>query len=158
MTLHRTLTIPPGEAGIYLQDGDTSTGAYDRFEPFCELHVWSFNDRTAQTIQPGAFTITRSRGNMRLVSQQPHKLAWAGSGNREMLRLATGDDAPSLTTLTVEMRLSSRRQPNVYQLECGGIEEEPALVLPPTLADIRRSLGSIMTLSLPGEAGNTTDR
>jgi hypothetical protein len=57
------------------------------------------------------------------------------------------DSTPSDILEVLSMRVYSPKNPGVYLLECGGVENSPSEVEPPTRADIRKALGDILRLN-----------
>lgn len=140
--IHKPLKVLSDKAGLYIQDGQNRGGAHSRFAPFCYIRYVDVK-QSPRMIQADTFTVKSSRIETRLIVKNnpipsPFRLA--------TYRLV--DNTPSDVVEVVTMRIYSVNQPNVYLLECGGVENSPAEVEPPTVADIRKAMGNIMTLKL----------
>lgn len=141
--LHKPLKVRADRAGLYIQDGQNKGGAHSRFEPFCYIRFVNVK-QAPRVIQPDIFYVSSSHLEARLVAsrnqfQTPYRTI--------SYRLI--DDTPSDIVEVVTMRIVSAKQPSVYLLECGGVENAPAELEPPTITDIRRAMGNLMTLQLP---------
>ena len=144
LVLTRTLEVLPGRAGLYIQNGKNKAGKHSRFEPFCYLRFRNVAV-AARKIVADTFVVKSSRVEMRLIagSQLPTQPVF----RKVYYRLV--DSTPSDILEVVSMRVYSPKNPGVYLLECGGVENSPSEVEPPTLSDIRKTLGDIMKLKIP---------
>ncbi len=140
LVLMRTLVVLPGKAGLYIQNGLNRGGKHSRFEPFCYIRFRNVA-ASRRNIVPDTFIVKSSRVEMRLIADQGFIRS-----NKPSFRLV--DSTPSDILEVVTMRLYSAKNPKVYLIECGGVENSPAEVEPPTIADIRNALGNIMALKL----------
>ena len=139
--LTRSLHIMPGKAGLYIQNGQNKGGKHSRFEPFCYMRFRNVA-ATKREIVADTFIVKSSRVEMRLIAgnQLPDQLVFRKVSYRLI------DSTPSDILEVVSMRVHSIKNPGVYLLECGGVENSPSEVEPPTLSDIRKALGHIMRL------------
>ena len=156
LVLHQQLTIPPGSTALYFQHGEATGTNRDHFTPYCKIEIRTL-EATPQVIYPDTFTITRSGRYTDMFSSTGLVVATAGGvfppSNSMRNRVPAGmqiaqADAPSDITETIQMRLSSRTQPAVYNLECGGAEDHPANAEPPTFSEMKEALGDIMSFRL----------
>ena len=117
---------------------------FSEYAPHCHFSV---NDvlEVAQVIEPDTFTVTRVR---RLDFQQVVDGLPVGATLVAMVG-GGGGDGPGDVFHARRFELSSPRQPQVRALTCAGALDDPADAVPPTLAEIRRALGAIASLTLP---------
>lgn len=142
ITLHQPLKVLADRAGLYIQNGENKGGAHSRFEPFCYIRFLNVEQRP-RTILADTFVVQSSRIETRLVaSNQPDLAPFRHIAYRLV------DNSPSDILEVVTMRIHSAKQPGVYLLECGGVEDHPANVEPPTINEIRRAMGRIMSLQM----------
>jgi len=140
--LKQPLKVESDKAGLYIQDGQANGSSHSRFKPFCYIRFVNVK-QTPRTIQPGTFTIKSSRIETRLITKnKPFSTPYG------IISYRLADSTPSDILEVITMRIVSVKQPNVYLLECGGVENSPSQVEPPTIADIRQAMGSIMSLQL----------
>lgn len=142
ITLHQPIKVLADRAGLYIQNGENKGGAHSRFEPFCYIRFLNVK-QNPRTIQADTFVVKSSRIETRLVASNKPVLT---PYRHIVYRLV--DNSPSDILEVVTMRIHSAKQPEVYLLECGGVEDHPANVEPPTINEIRQAMGSIMSLQL----------
>lgn len=141
--LKQTLNVGADKAGLYIQDGQTKGSSHSRFKPFCYIRFLNVK-QTPRTIQPDTFTIKSSRIETRLIAKnKPFSTPYG------MISYRLADSTPSDILEVITMRIVSAKQPSVYLLECGGVENSPSQVEPPTIANMRSAMGNIMSLQLP---------
>lgn len=146
VVLHRSLTIPAEETGVWLQDGRVLTaGEVQRYYPHCRLEVRRRLAQT-QTVEPDEFIVTR-------VSQTLLHTVRATPPGVDPMAVKVGfrfasDGGPSIQTLATLVDLGSNRQPDVMRLSCGQLEVPPQYIRHVTLGDIRGALGDVITLRL----------
>ena len=145
IALNQTLTIPPEQVSVWLQDGRVINPNDTRvYYPHCK-----FESRrrlpTAQVIEPDEFIVTRvTRALM-------HSVRFPAASERLLAAvefgLNIGHDGPSVQTFATRMNLGSDRQPDVMRVTCGqwGYPYDGQHV---TIAEIRHAFGAIMTLRL----------
>jgi hypothetical protein len=141
--LHQPLKVLADRAGLYLQNGENKGGAHSRFEPFCYIRFFNVK-QMPRAIQADTFIVKSIRTETRLVA---YNRPLSAPFQHIAYRLV--DSTPSDILEVVTMRISSLNQPEVYLLECGGVENDPASVEPPTINEIRRAMGNLMTLQMP---------
>ncbi len=148
LILHERLTIKPDSAALYLQHGKVTGNRHSRFDPYCKIRVRDVKN-TRQYVNPDTFTITHSGRHTELVAGLTGLNIPIGSPSRPSFRLeVSSSDAPSDITETIQMGLSSSKQPQVMSLICGGAEDHPANAEAPTYAEMKTALGSIMSLKI----------
>lgn len=147
LVLHRGVTIPANRTRIFLQNGRLVYGI-NEFEPHCQIRVKTIAEHT-QTIAADQFRIERvfgtedqvvTSGRIRLAANGGMVMAGGGNGNGE-----------SRIIYLYFLTLKSDKQPQVSFLVCGGLLDEPPLADYPSVQDIRRSLGDVAELIIPGE-------
>ena len=96
----------------------------------------------AQVIEPDTFTVTRVRmlDFQEVVDGLP-------VGATLVAQVGGGDYGKNAVFHARRYDLNSPRQPQVRALTCAGALEDPVDARPPTLAEIRRALGGIATLT-----------
>ena len=150
VVLHEPVTFEPGTASVFFQHGESLGNNHNYFEPYCRLVIRDISDAPYQ-VAPDTFRITRSNHYMDMFTSIPVRLAAARVAPEGLAvsdarpLLVAGSDAPSDVTETIQMALSSPRQPNVIRLECGGARDHPADAVAPTLAEMKEALGDIMS-------------
>lgn len=153
VVVRQSITIPPGTAHVTLQDGQVvAIDRLRRYEPFCELEV---NDvlESEQQVRPGRFAATRIIRRQELGAQpQPVRLTANTVTANEINAasapwiLAALDDALRLNQ--VHFRLQSAVQPNVRELRCAGGWAFTSNVAYPTLAEMNRALGALVSIEI----------
>ena len=151
--VRQTITIPPETAHVTLQDGQVVTiDRLRRYEPFCELEV---NDvlESKQQVHPGRFAATRIVRRQELGAERAPVLLAANtvtaSENDTAIApriLAVLDDALRLNQ--VHLRLHSAAQANVRELRCAGGWAFTSTVAYPTLAEMNRALGAVISIEI----------
>lgn len=137
LTLHREVVVPADRVDVYLQDGRVRAYAeVNPYHPFCSLEVRRRLD-TPQTVAPGEFRVVKTVQEIIQTMRVPG------------VRLASGG-SPSFEIYNTVLELRSDRQPQVAHLACAH------WVYPPqqrhlTVNEMRRALGELMTLRLPGK-------
>lgn len=145
LVLHQPLTIKAGSAALYFQHGKIR-GSHSRFDPFCKIRLRNVRN-TEQIIRPDTFIITSSGRHTELVAGLTGFYIPLEASATIHTRINVGSsDAPSDITEMIVMNLSSKTQPDVIRLSCGGAEDHPANAEPPTFTEITKALGKIMTI------------
>lgn len=140
--INKPLMVLPDKAGFYIQDGQHKGGAHSRFAPYCYIRYVDVK-QSSRMIQADTFVVKSSRIETRLIVENKLKRLPYQTVSYRLV-----DSTPSDIVEVVSMRIYSPNQPDVYLLECGGVEAHPAEVEPPTISDIRRAMGNLMTLNL----------
>lgn len=152
VVVRQAITIPPGTAHVTLQDGRVIEFVR-RYEPYCQLEVDDVLE-VAQEVRPGRFTAVRIVRQQILYGAErpPVLLAFntaAGilhDGETDPWRLASVGDGPSFVLNQVRISLRSDEQPRVRELRCAGGWAFPVSVAFPTLPEIRRVLGKLISI------------
>ena len=152
VTVKQRLEIAPSQTRVFLQDGKVLPKAsrLDLYVVNCSFEINSLAE-TPRHIEAGVYTVTRSWREEKEVVQNapPLRLAAAQPVN---LQLADGGtDGPTMTFEEIRMRLQSEQPSDIRELACRGSLNDPSLVKPPTLAEIRRALGDYASISVPEE-------
>jgi hypothetical protein len=144
LVLHRSVEIGAERTSVIIQGGEVISGGRNRYAPFCELVVNSLAE-VPQLIEPDVFRIKRVGGETRYADSRQHGPLQLAALDA-YVRLASGSLPPDVTE-TWRLSLYSERQPDVILLVCGGVERNMGeQVDPPTLAQIRASLGAVAQL------------
>jgi hypothetical protein len=154
VVVRQTIVIPPGTAHVTLQDG-RMVDYLRRYEPFCQFEVNAVLDREQQ-VRPGRFSAARIIRQQKLygAERQPVLLAAntaTGSGSDAgigAVLLADYGDGPSFFLNEVRLLLQSAEQPNVRELRCAGGWAFPSSVAYPTLAEMDRVLGKLISIEI----------
>ena len=148
LTLHQRLTLNPDTAALYIQHGKITGSKHSRFDPYCKIRVRN-PKHTRQYINPDTFTITHSGRHTQFVASLTGFSLPLGNNTSPAIHWhVSGSDGPSDITETIQMGLTSVKQPEVLYLVCGGVENHPADAEPPTYAEIKEALGKIMSLNI----------
>lgn len=154
--VRQTITIPPGAAHVTLQDGRiVAIDHLRRYEPFCQFEV---NDvvETEQQVRPGRFAAARIIRQQKLYGEERQPLLLAANtvtgsqndaGIGTVLLADNGYDASFLLN-EVRLRLQSAEQPHVRELRCAGGWDFPSTVAYPTLAEMSRVLGMLISIEI----------
>lgn len=153
LTLHQRLTIPAHTAGVYIQGGQVvehkQLNPVNQYYVYCRLEVDDVQD-TAQTVKPDEFTVHRVGSRREDVSRAYPMYASRGMGmGMDVGESGGGDEdaGPGMQNWSVDLYLHSPRQPQVRRLACQhwvyNYEAEY-----PTVDEIRKTLGKVMTLKL----------
>jgi hypothetical protein len=153
VVVRQSITIPPGTAHVTLQDGQVVTiDRLRRYEPFCELEVNDVLEREQQ-VGPGRFVATHIIRQQELGAKHPPALLAAST-----ITASETDTANAAWTLAswdnplrlnqVHLRLHSAAQPHVRELRCAGGWAFTSNVAYPTLAEMNRALGALVSIEI----------
>lgn len=134
--LDRDLTIPPGQAGVFIRG--TRIGDRYRYDANCRLEVRTLSE-IPRTVVADRFTIER-------VVQQWERFTLRDTGLR---RVDFDVDGPALLLFTTVLYLRSDRQPDVFRLVCGHLQDSAQNPRYLTADEIRTVLAPVMTLHHP---------
>jgi hypothetical protein len=144
-TLNQELAIPPENVAVFIQDGRVMPEAeINRYYAHCKFELYT-RRAESRTVAPDEFTVIRAfQEESQSVQAEPLRYA--------SLRLAVIGDGdvsgPSMMAFATRLFLRSAKQPDVYRLSCAtwGFPSETQHV---TFAQIRRTLGGLITLRVP---------
>lgn len=153
VVVRQSITIPPGTAHVTLQDGQVvAIDRLRRYEPFCELEVNDVLD-SEQQVRPGRFAATQIIRQQELGAKHPPALLAAST-----VTASESDTANATWTLAswdnplrlnqVHFQLQSGAQPNVRELRCAGGWAFTSNVAYPTLAEMNRALGALVSIEI----------
>jgi len=144
LTLQVPLVILPGRVRVYLPRSGPGAAA-GGYATSCSLELWNRNEQRV-VVEPDTFVIDRISGGITpiLVSNPKHTMV-ASLGY--MPRIAQDGDGSSFLRSYAEFYLKSGRQPDVYRLTCGYMDD-PWEVEPLTVAEISEALDGVMTLEM----------
>lgn len=142
LVLKKQVTVPAGEVRIFLQYGELFRKSdFDRYEPSCSLELRKLAD-VPRTIEPDQFIVTRVQRLMQQVvgNQRP------GDG----LMKAAFDDGGGKPMVVhgYHLWLGSDTQPGVMRMTCRGYFDDINRAEPPSLNDVKKSLGDYGELKL----------
>jgi hypothetical protein len=151
LMLHRELTIPADGVGIYIQNGQPVPSALPNiYSAHCKLDLRTRHTEP-RTLRPDTFEVTRRyQEQSHSVRLETTQLAAA----RFSFGLLFGDihgGGRSLVAFVTRLDLRAMAQPDVFRLSCGhqGYPPEDGHI---SIAEIRRTLGDLITLQLPAAA------
>lgn len=142
LVLQKPVTIPAGQVRVFLQRGEIfSKAEFDRYEPSCSLELRKLAD-VPRTIEPDQFIITRVQRLMQQVVDEPP----AVNG----LMKASFDDSGGKPMVVhgYHLWLGSESQPGVMRMTCRGYFDDISRAEPPSLNDVKTSLGDYGHLKL----------
>lgn len=148
VALNQALTVPPEEAGVFVQNGEARLrGQVSFYDPYCRLELKTVRG-APRTVAPDDMIVRRSvQQTLRTFAGVPGQ-QYAGASM--LTTAANGRDDASLTILTyaTRMYLDSQKQPEVDRLICArtGYRGEVRHL---SIAEMRRALGNIAALQLP---------
>ena len=142
IVLNRALTIPKRRARVFIQDGTVTTlWKMDIYRPFCNFEVYTLSEGNSR-IEPDSFVVTGVR-------EDDEQVVDGGDGHRLVPRFA-GADGHAITLIIRFVRHSIRSdsQPDVIYFTCYGGFAEPFDVAYPTIREMRKTLGELVTIEL----------
>jgi len=134
LELHRDLIVPPGQAGVNIQG--TAIGDRYRYDAVCRLEVLTVDD-SPRPVRTDHFTVERVGREWEIFSNRASGLRYVALFER---------DGPHLLLFTTFLYLRSERQPDVFRLACGHLQNSDQNPRHLTVAEIRATLAPIMTL------------
>lgn len=163
LILNQGFVMPPQELKIFVQDGRLIYGA-NEYYPFCKFELRDLKD-TPQEVRSDEFNIYN-------VSRQTGVFAALDRFDKRSLLASIGvvggyggigvgiggpgigifDGKPSPIVYGIRMDLSSPRQPNVFRMTCGHLQDPDMGARYLSIDEIRQALGKAFTLRLPQEA------
>jgi hypothetical protein len=145
LTLIRPVTIPPGQARVFLSDrGARGAGGGGTS---CVLEVRRIDDEGTQSIPAGEVSIIRVQNYVALVSARvPTPLT--GEGVRFQLAGHGDSGGSQMVRPGYHFWLDDSHDPNLMRMTCLGRLDDPAYTRAPTLAEIRAVLGDVATLKV----------
>ena len=133
LDLHRDLTIPPDQAGVFIRG--TPIGDRDRYDAACRLEVRSVA-LTPRTVRADRFTVVRVVWDWERFSQRESGLRRVRLFDR---------DGPALLRFSTVLYLRSDRQPDVFRLVCSHLQDSAQSPRHLTAAEIRTVLAPVVT-------------
>jgi len=134
LELHRDLIVPPGQAGVNIQG--TAIGDRYRYDAVCRLEVLTVDD-APRPVRTDHFTVERVGREWEIFSNRASGLRYVALFER---------DGPHLLLFTTFLYLRSERQPDVFRLACGHLQNSDQNPRHLTVAEIRATLAPVMTL------------
>lgn len=134
--LHQDLIIPRDQAGVYIQG--TPIGDRYHYDATCRLEVRSVNGLPRE-VKADQFTVDT-------VSREWDFYSGRGSSGALQASLFSGDGCPCLLYYATYIYLRSERQPDVFRLVCGHLQDSASGPRHLTAEEIRTTLSPVMTL------------
>ena len=140
--------IPANALKIYIQDGRL-VYATNEYYPFCKFELRDLKE-TPQVVKPDEFEIySTSRQADLFVSIDKYHLI-AGLGVITSFGMFERNDGkPSPIVYGIRMDLRSARQPDVFRLTCGHLQDPNMEARYLSIKQIWGALGEVFTLQLP---------
>lgn len=140
VVLLKRVAIEPGTTRTFLQRGrSTSLGNFDRYRANCNFEVENLSDRVQQ-IEPDTFVVKKvqrlTTEVVRNHTDQPRFFA------------VELDRGSPIVTHGYHLWLSSEQQPDVMRITCRGAFDDLSQAEPPSIEEIRETLGEIAELVL----------
>ncbi|MES9959451.1 MAG: hypothetical protein ABW089_03380 [Sedimenticola sp.] len=147
--LHEELVVPPRYTRVYMQDGEVwGYRQVDKYYPFCNFEVRERKESENQYIRPERFIVTRvEQGWRQVVEMASPKLASKAMRNR-FRDWIIWKDGPADVHLYRHYWLGSDSQPNVIRFTCWGGKADWHEASLPSLLEVRRHIGSKVTIHL----------
>ena len=133
LDLHRDLTIPPDQAGVFIQG--TPIGDRYHYDAACRLEIRSV-EAIPRTVRADRFTVVR-------VVQDGERFSQRETGLRRV-RLFD-PDGPALLRFSTALYLHSDRQPDVFRRVCSHLQDSAQNPRYLTAAEIRTVLAPVVT-------------
>lgn len=147
LRLNQQIPIPPERARVWFKGDRLGLGA-GSYEPVCGLEVRNIDWNETQHVEPGEFGIHKVRDMWaEVVQRQPRP---AATVRFQLASYGGGDGGDAMIYEGYHFWLESKEQPNVMRLTCVGAFDDMPDAMPPTLKEIRESLGRYATLELVG--------
>lgn len=148
LRLNQQIPIPPERARVWFKGDSLGRGA-GSYEPVCGLEVRNIDWKETQHVEPGEFRIHRVQEMWaEVVQRQPRP---AATVRFQLASYCRGDGGNAMIYEGYHFWLESKDQPNVMRLTCIGAFDDMPDAVPPTLKEIRESLGRYATLELVGD-------
>ena len=133
--LTRSLTIPGGNAAVYIQNGETvSPGSHDQYYAYCRLIMKTLSS-APRTVSPATFRVIDIQQEIEDV--QLRQLKYAGLG----INLSNGATADEYSTT---FYLKSTKEPDVDRLVCAHWEDPTLSPLHLNAKQIRDTLAGLL--------------
>jgi hypothetical protein len=152
LSLNQELTIPPEGTSVYIQNGQVMPNVQVlHYYPFCKFELYSRSD-SARTVARDTITIKKAVPEE---TEGPNADAgpvhYAAGMSGSMTDISPGGYVP-IRTFSTRMDLRSEKNPDIFRLTCSrwGYPNMDTYV---TIAEMRRTLGSIFSLSVPSAGG-----
>lgn len=143
ITLNRDLTVPSGQAGVYIPG--RSIGDRYTYDSSCRLET--------NTVAAAPVTLIPDQFVVYKVSRESQIYSGIAPGTLFAGPLFAGSmfrDGPHLLYYATYLYLRSDRQPDVRRLVCSHLQDSASLPRHLTVAEIRTTLADVMTIRFPG--------
>lgn len=138
------IIVPAGKTRVFMQKGQI-VGGFNHYHPNCNVEVRRIDSSSAQSIMPGTYQITGknefSEEVVKVIPPKPIKLAVVG----QMSLASMSNGGPSDIYRSIHFYLSGKDE-NVMRLTCRGAMGLPSEAELPNKAEIRESLGDLITI------------
>ena len=139
LVLNQDLDVAAAQARVFIQDGVVREG-FNSYRAHCAFEIDDVQHDGA-VIRADRFTVSRVQSaRVQVVQHEPLHVAamWRVSG------MGRGGSASYYDGY--HFWLTSADQPQVRRMSCFGVYAQPSDLYPPTMEEIRSTLGSIATL------------
>ncbi|MFL6647136.1 MAG: hypothetical protein ACJ8KO_04165 [Sulfurifustaceae bacterium] len=152
ITVNQELPIAPGQLRVFMQNGRIlPNSAVEHLYPYCNLELRALSD-APRTVQPDELVVLRTvQHEFQGGTAESGALLYAAAGIGAGYGMRLGSiqsGGPVEETFRTIMDVRSEKQPQIRRLTCTqwgyqGIDRHV------TIAEIRRTLGDLMTLHTP---------
>jgi hypothetical protein len=141
LVLKKAVEIPADETRIFLQNGVLKRkSAFDRYKPSCSLELRKLVDRP-RTIEPDSFVVTQvQRLTEEVVQRDPPATGF--------VKVDLEQGGKPMVVHGYHLWLGSDKQPDVMRMTCLGTFDDLNRAEPPSLQDVKKSLGDYAELML----------
>jgi hypothetical protein len=137
ITLNQDLSVAPNQVGTYIQG--YQIGDQHRYNANCRLELRTLSDRQ-RVIAAGDFTVTG-------VKRESERFSGATSPGVPGVMVASLilGDGPYLLYYATYIYLRSARQPDIFRIKCGHLQDSAMNPRHLTVAEIRVTLEPVMS-------------
>ncbi len=147
LILNQPLSIPAEMLSAYVQDGRPVFGA-NEYYPFCRFELRDLSP-SSRVVQPDTFEIERVSRQTGVFAAIDKRRLIAALGLGVNLGMSDLDDGkPSPIVYGIRMDLRSARQPEVFRITCGQLQDPNMEAKFLSIDEIRQALGGVFTLQL----------
>ncbi|MCU7795489.1 MAG: hypothetical protein KZQ73_06575 [Candidatus Thiodiazotropha sp. (ex Semelilucina semeliformis)] len=142
IVLKKTVSVPAGEVRVFLQGGVLmNKSEFDRYKANCSFELRKLDD-IPRDIEPDSFIVTEVQRTMEQVVKQL-------GPEQGFVKVGFDIGGKPMVTRGYHLWLGSDRQPDVMRMTCRGSFDDLNRADPPSLGEVRYSLGEFAELVMP---------
>ena len=141
LTINQMIEIPRGTARVYIQHGEVS-GKINQYDTNCNLRSRVVERDRRQKVEPGTYRVSHVGYEVELVRAEPVSQPSAD------MQVATIAEGGSVMVSEAYHLYLDGPDPNLERLTCRGAYTDQHQAQPPSINEIRKALGAVMTLTL----------